>query len=1073
MRNPTSMLVGILVVLLVLGLPLVSAQPKSTRVSILSIEDPTYRDFTNLVDFQWVGGYDGYFRMSWSGGYIDLKPKFKYSNSNEYTVDAVKAMFPQLGFTNQIIKGNRWKWGINVTDIPSEVVNNVESIVFEVVDYSGIDTSEIRVEGTKVVYKEQYALDWNDVLGNGFTIDSITKTRIEIGNIQANIVGGVLYIDPMVQPYPYEDGYIDRDEFGIFDVFLTGNPMKVGNDVGATDRIYRIYMKFNTSNVEPWDTLLNATFHGRVPSESCGGGETGIWIQNITDYGDLGESDWDISHTNITIWYNTTTNSSGWHESRIDGAIVKGGMTYLRMQGTYELYGGVDCFVSVNTNESAYEPYVELWYEDGEAVTPPEVDIIYPDNHTIATGDDVAITVNVTDPNLDTILANVTFPNGTSVLLSGFDTSLPSDNFDTDTEGTNWIKGNVTEGTQVCNVDIDSTVANKLYIELNGSGGTETMHCGYNSLKRVDGDFDFNVTFNMTYMEDDTFFTLRTNSLDSFLASGVRAYAVIFKESGALEYRFGYNNGTETVSQVIGGVTDTEGMFRIKRNNTATSSTVYLYYWNNSMWNNVFGEIPLSDSARAQIIQFKAGSEPTNLGALNMTLDDFEIVSDPYEFVIFSETGTEGEYNVTIIANDTYGAVNNTESALFQSVITNHPPSRPFFVEPDDGDTVFGLYNIQWGLVVDQDGDSLKYNISLLHVNESFIEDIVTDYGCCVTTSYLWNTTQHPDGYYKLRITVYENETAEYLSTTETFAGTFRIRNTEYGNATLSSLSLYYSPYATPDAQQTIYAIVKIDGTNYDDAFVIITLDNMTEAMTWDSLSESYIVYWIPTVEGTYNFTVSATANNTLNAEGTVLVADPFCIEVHLWNNETMSAETEYKNEWAWVYATKVYDPSLRRLFGRDRITCPPQGDPECHWYGKYVNGEADVCLYEEGNYSFYIIGNNIRWEQNIGSGAVVENCSHCPPNVISKKFFYPLGNYYLDEDEILHLYISPMDRYVFGAFFGIGLSWIGVLFSAFIGVVCFIFALKWSGSIKTALAVLILLPTIVYIILHMALFVG
>lgn len=1108
MRKPTNVLVGILAILILLSLPLVSAQPKSMRVATVSIEDPTYRDFTDRVDFQWLGGYDGYFRMSWSGGYVDLKPKFKYSNSNEYTVDVIKEMFPQLGFTSKITKGNRWKWGINVTGIPSEVVNNVQSIVFEVVDYSGIDTTQIRVDGNKVVYKEQYALDWKDVLGNGFTIESISKTRVEIGNIQANIVGGVLYIDPMIQPYPYEDGYLERDEFGVFNVYLTGTPMRVDSEVTGADTISRIYMKFNTSEVDPWDTLLNATLHIRVSGETCGSGGSSseLWLQNITDYGDLGASDWDIDHTNITVWYNTTTNSSGWHEATVDSAIVKGGMTYLRIQGTYELYGGVNCFVNVNTNESSYEPYVEIWYTDVSPSAPDFV-IVSPAN-TSYPSEIISLEVSPEAGGIDTWWysldggsSNVTFVPNTTVI-----TSLGAQCIDV------WL--NNSYGGETHNQSCFT-------VSSYGSG----LNCFADPLVNPVGS-TMNWLCNYTYEVNGSAVEGASCQTKVNATHRYRRYTggIDLEENLSGSHYHGFSISISRVIQYVGG-----GLYARCTDDTAGNLSVYFILSAYSPFDNLNG----TQNVTSVNYSYYHGSFSCDyldglFGVkdsygeisfdMNATwLDDAENelgVDYPYYGIFYGCpdcAGGNDSWQVGIDADNSglsyYGNLSQTDDWALKD---NEFLQWIYF----EGGWINMTYNAssefyefhvglsEWALAGERlvfancSADDVEFQTTIYYYNVSGATlpiCSIDTYDMVVPVSYnqsfSWSAsslTPFIDKWVKIllgNVTVFESCEAGNLSVLINQSGAYTIQcyvsnimgsdtdSVVFSSAELDyDLEIYYSPYVAVDHQTTIYGFTFVNGSSVElFSKLTIEIDNMTGDMVWVENDLAYEIYWTPSEAGTYPFTVSASPDNV---NGSITVAEPFCINVTLWNNVSMSAGSEYLNEFAWVYATRVYDPTLRRLFGRDRFTCPPHAETECMWHGDYIDGIAEVCLYEAGNYSLYIIGNNIRWEQDIGSGVVLE-CDFCEKVEVSKKFFYPLGNYYLNEPEELHLYISPMDRYVFGAFFGIGLSWIGVLISAIVGFIFFLLALKWSGSLKTAMAVLLLLPTIIYIILHLVLFVG
>jgi hypothetical protein len=284
------------------------------------------------------------------------------------------------------------------------------------------------------------------------------------------------------------------------------------------------------------------------------------------------------------------------------------------------------------------------------------------------------------------------------------------------------------------------------------------------------------------------------------------------------------------------------------------------------------------------------------------------------------------------------------------------------------------------------------------------------------------------------------------------------------------SLSLMYSPYAAVGDTVEIHAYVIHSGSAYDSADVFITLDNATVTMAWDNVSGSYVVFWIPSSNGDYVFNVTAFAwFFRFEDDGLIKVRTPFNITVRLWNNINMTAGSEYRNEFAWIYLTKDLDPTLHVLFGRDKFTCPPEGVDECYWHGKYVNGTAVITLYESGNYTMYILGNNIEWYLMNPSGVSMP-CAFCPPVKTQSRFLLNLGNYYLDTAEDFDLYYSETELYYVGGFFGMFASWLNMFIFVAIGFVAFIVVLLATGSLKSALAVLIILPSIIWILTHLVL---
>jgi hypothetical protein len=492
---------------------------------------------------------------------------------------------------------------------------------------------------------------------------------------------------------------------------------------------------------------------------------------NVTDDNSVGTVLANVTYPNSTIQQIELSNAGG------DKYNYSFTIPYLK--GKYNVtFIANDSWNNVNDTETTNFTLVDD--------VPPRVVLIHPWGSSCAghyhdEDSDVDITVDVTDPlsGVDTILANITFPNQTlSINLSGFHYGLQSDDFETNSTGVNWSHANTTLAVgQSCYTDINETYPGKMFIALDGGVGPQGMDCAYNSIKRTDGNYDLNLSFDVIKMEDDTYFTLRSAPTDSLSASGLRVYISLIKEGGKMKYRLAYYNGTATYKDDIPNIHDTSGKFRIRRSNMTGTPEFNLYYWDGSWVESKFGNISLPGSLRTHFIQIKPGSSASNFGALNVTIDAFNISGDTYKFAIFNQTHDNGTYNVTIIANDTLGNVNDTVNSSFNITYVNDPPSRPFLTNPDPGDNVTGLFKIQWQQVTDDEDHKVRFNITLLNPDGSPNSTIVSDYGDINTYSYQWDTTAHPDGLYSMKITVYENETAEGRSNSDTLAGNFTIDN--------------------------------------------------------------------------------------------------------------------------------------------------------------------------------------------------------------------------------------------------------------------------------------------------------
>lgn len=508
--------------------------------------------------------------------------------------------------------------------------------------------------------------------------------------------------------------------------------------------------------------IIHDCWIGQTPVYCNGQAE---WVCNITDNLDVNDVTFTISGVN----YSAIQNNSLWYYN----------MVFTDTDSVNETLTLTDVYATDIMNLTNHSSESEAINHDCRRLR-----LIYPlAGEVVDENSDMAVTVDVLEANLDSIWLNITCFNGSSCVKTNFTKGLTSDNFNTDTEGIKWVKGEDVEIGQSCDVDIDGINPNKMTLSIDTANISSGVQCGYNSIPRVDGNFDAIIDFNMTTFEVDSGLTFRSAPTDSLFAVGIRAYILIIKQTGGIEYRFGYNDGINPTQVTYLDTTDTYGKMRIKRSNMTVSHEVLpifnLYIWNNTLqeWYDPVGDIQLPNSSRIQHIQIKPFSEGSNYGNINLTVDNFSIITDNYSFEVIEGIAQNGRANITVFANWTTGETNQTETWINITAI-NDPPSRPFFEAPETDEIIdFGVYDIIWGQVIDEENDDVKFNITLLYPNLTYYSTIVSNYGNINSTTYQWNTTAVPIGNYSMEIKVFETATEEKLSTTETLAGTFSIQN--------------------------------------------------------------------------------------------------------------------------------------------------------------------------------------------------------------------------------------------------------------------------------------------------------
>ncbi|MCX8194456.1 MAG: hypothetical protein N3G19_03835, partial [Candidatus Pacearchaeota archaeon] len=331
---------------------------------------------------------------------------------------------------------------------------------------------------------------------------------------------------------------------------------------------------------------------------------------------------------------------------------------------------------------------------------------------------------------------------------------------------------------QSCVADIDTTVPDKAFTSISGNGSPLTdTYCGLNSLYPICGDFDMNVSFNITHEEGIDYamlFALTENP--SLIGSSKIVFMSIGNWSGyGRTYDVFINDGnlSNYISERL--TNDTYGKFRIKRE----GNNFTFYTWNNTA-NEWYEEASQNNVNMpcALFINLEAETAETGWGSINVTWDDLIVSAPQVHSGVFFDTIISGIYNVTFIARDNYGAINDTEKTYFNISEVNDAPSTPYILSPYPGEIVKGTFQIQWSDVYDEENNSLRFNITLLNPDYSENATIINNYGNSSTTRYSWDTTSFPDGSYSLKVTVFENETAQGLFSYSILTGNFTIDNT-------------------------------------------------------------------------------------------------------------------------------------------------------------------------------------------------------------------------------------------------------------------------------------------------------
>jgi hypothetical protein len=601
-------------------------------------------------------------------------------------------------------------------------------------------------------------------------------------------------------------------------------------------------------------------------------GSTVYGMQNVTWSGVT-----DLEHD--TLWFNITLlNPDGSDNATV--ASDYGNASSVRYLWDTAAWPDGEFSIRVTVFENATSQHLSNSYTLSGTFfldnTPPSVIIISPHGENYTERRPVSLSLNITDDEETFAIAEVTLPNGSMQNLT-LGKGQQSDDFAVDTSGINWSVEDVSIGpSQTCTADIDSTMPGKAYTSLTGDGTpkTDTL-CSFISNKAVDGDFDIQIDFNI---EEETGTDHALNFQITRRPASAGASRTIFIALSnwtglGRNYEIFADDGNFSGYILTRPTDDTSGKMRMTR----VGDYFTFYTWNNSAndWTeeavsqNVFG------FARAVYVSFESETAYPGWGDLGVSWDNFTVIDGNNTFGMFNDTSALGLYNVTFYVNDTNGRMNDTEKTNFTIVYFDTPPSQPFLLAPFPGEYVNGSYNITWSGVSDFDGDSLRFNITLLNPDLTYNDTLASDYGDINTTTFTWNTLAYPDEVYSMEIVVYENETTEHLSNSYTMLGNFTLDHTapliQFEPPTDISGSFFSGGSIRVNVSASDPSLTDITIRLYNSSFSLI---NQTSSST----SPLYTVF-TGLQDGLYFFNATATdllghVNQTETRNVTVLALD-------------------------------------------------------------------------------------------------------------------------------------------------------------------------------------------------------
>lgn len=230
-------------------------------------DDGEWKRFTELTKLGWSSGG---FNFSYGNKYwFILEPYFIY-NSNEYTLAQAKGIYPSINYElNKNTYNSYHKFAPSISGIPNAVNNSNLFFGLRLVDSAGIQYSDIERDGNTLTFFHKVRLNLNDLIGEGFTIESINRTHIIIGNISGQMGGNTVVLDPTIE-LNETNTELPADTYISFNQTNTspgGNAfLRAGADSSVTNHFVPV-IKFITSSITDGATISDATLILHIRTE--------------------------------------------------------------------------------------------------------------------------------------------------------------------------------------------------------------------------------------------------------------------------------------------------------------------------------------------------------------------------------------------------------------------------------------------------------------------------------------------------------------------------------------------------------------------------------------------------------------------------------------------------------------------------------------------------------------------------------------------------------------------------------------------------------------------------------------
>lgn len=221
-------------------------------------EDGQYKKLTEISNITWQNGG---FNFSYGVYWVLLEPFVIYNNQYK-TIRDIRTAFPNIQLIDYVERlPFNHKFAFNLTNVPSNIIGNVNYIGFRVKDSQGLTLSDLELDrdNQRVIIKDKVEFSYRDLIENHYTLNFVNHSYLLIGNISENYKDGIISIDPTVQlkqTSDFEDAMISKaantTNYGTGDLEILNEFAWASNAPMRRD-----LFKFNLTNNLPSGSIIS------------------------------------------------------------------------------------------------------------------------------------------------------------------------------------------------------------------------------------------------------------------------------------------------------------------------------------------------------------------------------------------------------------------------------------------------------------------------------------------------------------------------------------------------------------------------------------------------------------------------------------------------------------------------------------------------------------------------------------------------------------------------------------------------------------------------------------------------